>query len=219
MGNAEQPPSFASPPCLLHEFEPVEGGDALDATQWRDVLRWRKAERERLIAARLEIPAEERALMAARIAEGLDTIIGDPKGSVVSLYWPFRGEPDLRPWIASITERGATAALPVVVEKGRPLIFRAYRPGDRLEKGVWNIPIPAEGEEVIPDIVLAPVVGFDPHNYRLGYGGGFFDRTLAALPAKPLVIGVGYSSQAIATIYPQPHDIAMDRIVTERQAQ
>ena len=92
-----------------------------------------------------------------------------------------------------------------------------YRPGDRLEKGVWNIPIPAEGTPVIPDVVLAPVVGFDPQNYRLGYGGGFFDRTLAALPAKPLVIGLGYASQAIATIYPQPHDIAMDRIVTETQ--
>lgn len=207
--------NYASPPCLLHEFEPVEGGDPLDAAQWRDVLRWRKAERERLIAARLAIPADERARMAERIAEGVDALVGDPKGRIVSLYWPFRGEPDFRPWIASITERGATAALPVVVEKGRPLIFRAYEPGDRLEKGVWNIPIPAEDRQVIPDVVLSPVVGFDLQNYRLGYGGGFFDRTLAALPAKPLVIGVGYSSQAISTIYPQPHDIPMDRIVTE----
>ena len=99
----------------------------------------------------------------------------------------------------------------MVIEKGRPLQFRAYRPGDRLEKGVWNIPIPAEGTAVVPDVVLAPVVGFDPHNYRLGYGGGFFDRTLAALPSRPLVIGLGYASQAIATIYPQPHDIAMDQ--------
>ena len=159
---------------------PVEPG--FDAPQWRDVARWRKAERERLIAARLAISADERARMAVRIAAGIDALVGDPKDQIVSLYWPFRGEPDLRSWIASITERGATAALPVVVEKGRPLVFRAYRPGDRLEKGVWNIPIPAEGAAVIPDVVLAPVVGFDPQNYRLGYGGGFFDRTLAALP-------------------------------------
>lgn len=211
----EKAATYASPPCLLHEFEPVEGDGAFDAAQWRDVLRWRRSEREKLIAARLAIPAEERTAMAGRIAEGVDALIGDPKGRVVSLYWPFRGEPDFRPWIASITERGATAALPVVLEKGRPLIFRAYRPGDKLEKGVWNIPIPAEDRQVIPEIVLSPVVGFDPQNYRLGYGGGFFDRTLAALPAKPLVIGVGYSSQAIPTIYPQPHDIPMDRIVTE----
>jgi 5,10-methenyltetrahydrofolate synthetase len=63
--------------------------------------------------------------------------------------------------------------------------------------------------------VLAPVVGFDPLNFRLGYGGGFFDRTLASLAKKPFVIGLGYSSQAIRTIYPQPHDVVMDRIVTE----
>ena len=218
MTKTDQPPSFASPPCLLHEFEPVEGGEGFDAARWRDVLRWRKAERERLIAARLAVCAEERARMAERIAEGVDAMIGDPKGRVISLYWPFRGEPDLRPWIASITARGATAALPVVIEKGRPLAFRAYRPGDRLEKGVWNIPVPAEGKEIIPDVTLAPVVGFDPQSYRLGYGGGFFDRTLASLPAKPLTIGVGYALQAIPTIYPQPHDIPMDRIVTEAQA-
>src|SRR5690606_24922582 len=102
---------------------------------------------------------------------------------------------------------------PVVVEKARPLVFRAYRPGDRLEKGVWNIPIPADGDPVIPDIVIAPLVGVDVRNYRLGYGGGFFDRTLAALPKRPLVIGVGYEMQRIATIHPQPHDIPMDRIV------
>jgi 5-formyltetrahydrofolate cyclo-ligase len=188
-----------------------------ELSSWPEIARWRKAERERLVAARLAIPAGERAKMAEDIAKNLDRLIGDPNGRIISLYWPFRGEPDLRSWIASIVARGAAAALPVVVEKGRPLVFRSYKPGDRLEKGVWNIPVPADGKEVIPDVVLAPVVGFDKQNYRLGYGGGFFDRTLAALPAKPLVIGVGYSSQAIATIYPQTHDIPMDRIVTEAQ--
>ncbi|NGO50561.1 5-formyltetrahydrofolate cyclo-ligase [Mesorhizobium camelthorni] len=190
------------------------GGVHADPVAWADVARWRKAERARLIEARLAIPAEIRAAMAIKIAEGLDAEIGDVGGKTVSLYWPFRGEPDLRPWMASIIERGGRAALPVVVEKAHPLVFRAYRPGDRLEKGVWNIPIPAEGESVIPDVVISPLVGVDPANFRLGYGGGFFDRTLAALPKKPLVIGVGYNMQRIATIYPQPHDIPMDRIVT-----
>ncbi|MEP4420404.1 MAG: 5-formyltetrahydrofolate cyclo-ligase, partial [Nitratireductor sp.] len=111
--------------------------------------------------------------------------------------------------------RGGTLALPVVVEKAAPLVFRDWRPGMKLEKGVWNIPVPPAAPAVIPDIVISPVVGFDPANYRLGYGGGFFDRTLAALPARPTVIGVGYAAAAIATIYPQPHDIAMDFIVTE----
>jgi 5-formyltetrahydrofolate cyclo-ligase len=214
--DGDGPAQYASPPCFQHELQP--GFDAgighADPVAWADVARWRKAERARLIEARLAIPADLRADMAAKIADGLDAEIGSVGGKTVSLYWPFRGEPDLRPWMASIVERGGRAALPVVVEKAHPLVFRAYRPGDRLEKGVWNIPIPAEGETVIPDVVISPLVGVDPANYRLGYGGGFFDRTLAALPKKPLVIGVGYDMQRIATIYPQPHDIPMDRIVT-----
>jgi 5,10-methenyltetrahydrofolate synthetase len=153
--------------------------------------------------------------MSARIADRLDALIGDIVDRMVSLYWPFRGEPDLRPWMASVNERGGRTALPIVVEKGRPLIFRAYKQGDRLEKGIWNIPIPAEGDPVLPDIVISPIVGIDPANYRLGYGGGFFDRTLAAMPFKPLIIGVGYELQRIATIYPQPHDIPMSAVVTE----
>ena len=100
--------------------------------------------------------------MARKIAEGLDAAIGDVSGRTVSLYWPFRGEPDLRPWMASVIARGGRTALPVVVEKAQPLIFRAYKPGDRLEKGVWNIPIPAEGEAILPDIVISPLVGVDP---------------------------------------------------------
>lgn len=212
----EGPAQYASPPCFLHELQPgfYPGASHADPLAWADVARWRKAERARLIDARLAIPADIRAEMAKQIAEGLDAEIGDVGGKTVSLYWPFRGEPDLRPWMASIVERGGRAALPVVIEKAHPLVFRAYRPGDRLEKGVWNIPIPAEGESVVPDVVISPLVGIDPANYRLGYGGGFFDRTLAALPKKPLVIGVGYDMQRIATIYPQPHDIPMDRIVT-----
>jgi 5-formyltetrahydrofolate cyclo-ligase len=206
------PGQYSSPPCFMHELDPEFRPPLAD---WNDVKRWRKAEREQLIAARLAVPADVRTAMSQRIGENLDAVIGDIAGRMVSLYWPFRGEPDLRAWIASVNERGGGTALPVVVEKARPLIFRAYAPGDRLEKGVWNIPIPAGGDPVLPDIVISPVVGIDPRQYRLGYGGGFFDRTLAAMPFKPLVIGVGYELQRIATIYPQPHDIPMDRVVTE----
>ena len=206
------PAQYSSPPCFMHELDPEFRAAPSD---WTDIRRWRKVERERLIAARLAVSADARIAMSQRIAEGLDAVIGDIDGRMVSLYWPFRGEPDLRPWIESINERGGRTALPIVIEKGQPLIFRAYAPGDRLEKGVWNIPIPAEGDPVLPDIVISPIVGIDPRNYRLGYGGGFFDRTLASMPFKPLVIGVGYELQRIATIYPQPHDIPMDRLVTE----
>jgi hypothetical protein len=84
-----------------------------------------------------------------------------------------------------------------------------------MELGVWNIPIPDTKERVTPRLLLSPVVGFDPLQYRLGYGGGFYDRTLAALQGPRTVIGLGFDCQAIATIHPLPHDIPMDRIVTE----
>ncbi len=209
------PAQYASPPCFMHELDPAFRAPAAIPAE---VRRWRKAERERLIQARLAVSADARMAMATRIAEGLDTVIGDVAGKMVSLYWPFRGEPDMRPWMASVNARGGRTALPLVVEKGQPLVFRAYAPGDRLKKGVWNIPIPAKGEAVLPDIVISPVVGVDPRNYRLGYGGGFYDRTLAAMASKPLVIGIGYELQRIATIHPQPHDIPMDRVVTVSEA-
>src|SRR5690606_29978339 len=118
-------------------------------------------------------------------------------------------------WAQRVIDKGGRMALPVVIAKATPLIFRAWTPGDKLEKGVWNIPIPVEDVRVIPDVVISPVVGFDAQNYRLGYGGGFYDRTLASLPNKPLVIGIGYSLQRIPTIYPQPYDIPMDVVFTE----
>lgn len=210
----EMPAQYASPPCFMHELDGDPDANT-DTALWSDVVRWRKAERQRLIEARLAVSADDRAAMTQGIVAGLEKAIGDPAGRMVSIYWPFRGEPDLRPWLASINERGGRTALPVVVEKGRPLVFRAYRPGDPLERGVWNIPVPSTGEESVPDVVIAPVVGFDPRRFRLGYGGGFFDRTLAALPRKPLTIGIGYSMARIPTIYPQPHDIPMDVIATE----
>jgi 5,10-methenyltetrahydrofolate synthetase len=206
---------FASPPCFMHELQPEFRPEAVDAQARRDVMRWRKAERERLIAARLAVPVEVRAQMAASIADGLDKAIGDFASHLISVYWPFRGEPDLRPWMDAVIDRGGRVALPVVVGKGRPLIFREWRRGDKLERGIWNIPVPAAGREVVPTVTIAPLVGYDAAHYRLGYGGGFFDRTLAALARKPLVIGVGYGMAAVPTIYPLPHDIRMDVIVTE----
>ena len=179
----------------------------------RAVARWRKEERPRLIAARLAVSADERARVAEAVAATLDDLVKPGPGMVVSLYWPFRGELDLRGWMAQAAEQGARVALPVVEAMGRPLTFREWRPGCRLERGVWNIPFPADGALVTPDVVLAPLVGFDPDGYRLGYGGGFFDRTLAALSPRAFAIGVGHPVAAIPTIYPQPHDIPMNTII------
>jgi 5-formyltetrahydrofolate cyclo-ligase len=168
-----------------------------------------------LIARRLAISNDERIDRTRRIGAHLDILLPDLAGISVGLYWPFRGEPDLRGWAEAIRARGATCVLPVVVEQNAPLIFRLWRTGEPLAWGVWNIPIPANSAELVPDVVIAPVVGFDPQGYRLGYGGAFYDRTLATLTKKPRAVGVGYSQAAIATIYPLRHDIPMDVIVTE----
>jgi 5,10-methenyltetrahydrofolate synthetase len=209
---------YASPACFMHEVDPTYFG--LSPTgglpQHNDVMHWRKSERTRLINKRLEMSVSIRKCNSDRIAEQLDALIGDVPGRIVSAYWPLRGEPDLREWLERVTSRGGRCALPVVVEKQAPLVFRTWRRGEKLERGVWNIPVPVAGEEVVPDVVIAPVVGYDRDAYRLGYGGGYFDRTLAAISRRPLIIGVGYSQAAIATIYPQPHDIPMNKIVTER---
>lgn len=217
MNDDDRPAAFASPACFLHGVDPAYSGlpGPLDLQAWTDVNRWRKKERERLIAARLAVPAETRAARGEAIAAGVLAEIAAPEGRIVSAYWPFRGEPDFRPLLAEIVARGGRTALPVVVEKGRPLEFHLWQAGEELGRGVWNIPVPAAHRPCLPDIVIAPVVGYDPACYRLGYGGGFFDRTLAAMAKKPRVIGIGYSAARLSTIYPQMHDIPMDLIVTE----
>jgi 5,10-methenyltetrahydrofolate synthetase len=206
--------TFSSPPCYMHEIDPAYAGLIIDHRQARDVARWRKAERQRLIAARLALSVAAREQCAARVAADLDHLVPTSPATIVSAYWPFRGELDLRGWMAAAHARGVRVALPVVIVKGMPLVFRAWYPGALLAPGVWNIPVPADGAEVSPTIVIAPLVGFDPDGYRLGYGGGFFDRTLAVLRPRPLIIGVGHAVGTLATIYPQPHDIPMDWIVT-----
>jgi 5-formyltetrahydrofolate cyclo-ligase len=178
-----------------------------------DVALWRKQKRAELIELRMSLPVEERTRVASEVAAQLDQLIADA-GTIVSVYWPFRGELDLRDWMRSATARGLRIALPVVIEKGHPLTFREWLPGARLTRGVWNIPIPADGPQVVPDVLIAPFVGFDPQRYRLGYGGGYFDRTLAGLKTPRRVIGVGHPSGALPTIHPQAHDIPMDVIVT-----
>jgi 5-formyltetrahydrofolate cyclo-ligase len=181
------------------------------------VARWRKAQRERLLESRMGIPGPERREADRKIIARLEGEVGTIRGAVVSVYWPFRGEPDLRPFMDTVVAQGGQLALPVVVGRGRPLAFRAWRPGEPLEDGVWGIPIPPEEAKVLaPDVVITPVVGFDRACYRLGYGGGYYDRTLASLPKRPLVVGVGYALAALDTIHPQPHDVPLDLVITER---
>jgi 5-formyltetrahydrofolate cyclo-ligase len=175
---------------------------------------WRSAERARLIGERLAVSADRRQAQSTLIADKLDAVLDLAAGSVVSFYWPFKGEPDLREWIGRLAERGIRSALPVVTEPRAPMEFRLWSRGAKMERGIWNIPVPADRSPVTPDLIIAPLVGFDAERYRLGYGGGYFDRTLASLGARPRVIGVGYEGARLPTIHPQPHDIPMDLIIT-----
>ena len=195
----------------MDETDLAEGPQALP----QDLALWRKAERDRLIEDRLGLNPDLRSLYARQIVERLNHILPSLSGLIVSGYWPFKGEPDLRPWLTTLTLKGARAALPVIVAKAEPLQFRLWKSGDPLIRGIWGIPFPAEGATMNPDFVVVPLVGFDRAGFRLGYGGGYFDRTLSVAPKKPRVIGVGYSQSKIPTIFPQPHDVPMDMIVTE----
>ncbi|MGH6886430.1 MAG: 5-formyltetrahydrofolate cyclo-ligase [Geminicoccales bacterium] len=183
--------------------------------EWDEIKRWRRQQRASLIARRQAIPQDERRRLQASVLGLLERHFSELVGARVGFYWPFRGEIGLHALVRGLVVRGARATLPVVVEKRQPLEFWAWRPGDRLERGVWDIPIPAEREVVQPTALLEPLVGFDADGYRLGYGGGYYDRTLAAMDPKPLTIGIGFELGRLATIYPQPHDIPMDAIVTE----
>ena len=209
---------FASPPCFMHELNADYGGFGVpvEHQQSVDVARWRKSERARLIAARLSMTPGTRRHFGDRIAEHLERRIGDVGGLVVSAYWPIRGEPDLAGLMDRIVSRGGRTALPVVVGQHQPLVFREWRPGADLECGFGNMPVPAVGSEVVPDVVIAPVVGFDTACYRLGYGGDPLDRTLGSMPKRPRVYGVGFSAAAIPTIFPQPYEVPMDAMLTER---
>jgi 5-formyltetrahydrofolate cyclo-ligase len=182
---------------------------------WAEIRSWRKSQRAALLSRRIAIPQEERRRLRSVIADRVMDVVPQRPGSVIGFYWPFKAEVDLRGLVRALIEAGARAALPVVVEKGRPLEFWEWRPRMPMARGIWNIPIPAERVVVEPMALLVPLVGFDRDHYRLGYGGGYYDRTLAARSPRPYAVGVGYEIGRLATIHPQPHDIPMDAIVTE----
>ncbi len=186
-----------------------------DKDDRREIAAWRRNERARLIAARIAMPVAEHRAASLKIEIRLEALFATLPARRIGFYWPFRREFDPLPLMRRLIAEGREAALPVVVEKNRPLEFRAWHAGSKMELGVYDIPHPAEGAAVAPDTLLVPLVGFDQAGYRLGNGGGYYDRSLAALPKKPLCIGIGFASGRIDSIRPLPHDIAMDFIVTE----
>ena len=177
---------------------------------------WRKAERSRLIAARTAVDPGTLATWRTRIDGHLEAAFPGLARGTVAFCWPVLAEYDARYLVRRLRERGATTALPVVVAPRTPLLFREWHPGVKLAEGAMKIPYPVESPEVVPDTVLLPMNGWDAQGYRLGYGAGFFDRTLASIAVRPRVIGVTFELARMETIHPRAWDIPADYVVTER---
>ena len=185
-----------------------------------ELAAWRKGQRETLLQARQAVPAAMRAAWSASINDWLDAGLDHLRGDVVlGLCWPFKAEFDTRHFAARLRRRGVQTALPVVRGGGQGLEFRLWSPGTSLARGAYGIPFPRDSAAVLPDLLLVPPVGIDTQGFRLGYGGGYFDRTLAAQRPRPVCVAVGFEISRIPSIQPQAHDIGMDALVTERGLQ
>lgn len=181
-------------------------------TPWQ---KWRNEQRFSLTEKRLGFANELRLLHQAALFNNLQTIIYTLPKATIGFYWPIRGEIDCRDFICALIKQGWQAALPKIIDANQALQFRQWGPDSFMQAEIWNIPVPQNTLIVQPEVLIIPLVGFDTDLYRLGNGGGFYDRTLATA-AKPLSIGIGYQWMQIPSIHPQPHDIPMDFIVTEK---
>jgi 5,10-methenyltetrahydrofolate synthetase len=180
-----------------------------------ELAAWRKAERARLIEARIGLGQDVRAGYGRLIDARLQAAFPQLGQATLGICWPYQGEYDARPVGQIFRSQGARLALPSVVAKAAPLVFLEWAPGVAMREGVYGIPVPAESCEVVPQVLIVPVVGVGSQGDRLGYGGGFYDRTLAAIVPRPITIAIAHEVLRVPTTYPQDHDILMDFVVTE----
>jgi 5,10-methenyltetrahydrofolate synthetase len=175
----------------------------------------RQSLREALIAARQAMDPAHRAACAAAIESGLERLLDRLSPNSIGFCWPFRGEFDCRPLVTRRIQRGILAALPLIVAPAAPMVFKEWSPQAPMTEGRFGIPVPAAGDTLVPELVLLPLNGFDRLGYRLGYGGGYFDRTLASLSPTPIAVGVGFELARLDSIQPEAHDVPLDYVVTE----
>jgi len=188
------------------------GDHAGDSAPFRERLR-----RER-IAARQALTEAAHARASALIAASLKSALAARRPQAIGFCWPVRREFDARPLVSALILSGWRACQPVVVAPAAPMQFHGWTPEAPMTADRHGIPIPDTAPCAAPDILLLPLVAFDGEGYRIGYGGGYFDRTLAALRPRPLTIGVGFELGRTATTQPRAHDIRLDMIVTEAGA-
>lgn len=180
-----------------------------------DSLTPRAALRREKLAARMALDEQTRAALSARIEAHLAALLLPLVPQILAICAPVRGEFDARPLASRLIDQGWRVAMPVVTAVAAPMVFHAWTPTSAMRSDRYGIPIPADGAALIPDIVLLPLLAFDAQGFRLGYGGGYFDRTLAAMVPRPQAIGVGFELGRVADIRPEAHDIRLDAVVTE----
>lgn len=180
----------------------------------------RKALRAQMVAQRVAMPVVEWVVASAQLSANLEAHLaqrGLPKfGQTLAFCWPIHNEPDIRPLVERWRASGIVVALPVVIAPDQPLVFRTWLPEEALLPDRYGIPTPTNGPLVTPDILLLPGNAFDDAGYRLGYGGGYFDRTLAQLSPRPIVIGLCFQQARVRTLQPELHDLPVDAVVTEK---
>lgn len=173
--------------------------------------------RKALLTTRREAASQSSAQAALEAC--LSAVLARYAPHTVGFYWPLTGEFDARATLAHWLTQDARrqAALPVVAMKGYALAFHAWAPNTPMRVGHHRIPEPDSTPVVEPDLLLVPCVGFDDDGYRLGYGGGYYDRTLAAWPgaSKPVTIGIAYEACRVAALPRELHDMPLDAVVTE----
>lgn len=170
--------------------------------------------RQDLLAQRQAISPALRDEWNAVIGKHLNHLLERQPAQTIGVFWPMRSEPDLRYLFEKWSAADVQLALPMVIDPDLPLKFLTWAPGDPLAKDAMGVWVPASASrEVVPDLLLIPCVGYNRERFRLGYGGGFYDRTLASSP-RPRAIGVAYVC-ARADFTVEAHDIALDAVVTE----
>jgi 5-formyltetrahydrofolate cyclo-ligase len=152
--------------------------------------------------------------LGARLGEHLLRDAPPPPGAPIAGFWPLPGEIDIRPLLHALAARGHAVLLPETPRRGLPLIFRRWRPGDAMATGRFGTPVPI-GEAMAPSLVMVPLLAFDRRGNRLGYGAGYYDRTLAALPGVK-TLGCAFAAQELDSVPVGPHDIPLAAIATER---
>lgn len=181
----------------------------------------KKTQRQELIEQRLNMPDRlERADLLQRVMR--IWLVGRPD-TIIGAYWPIKGEFDPLPALHRWKEDGELLdqpqrrriGLPVVDREKNTLHFHVWYPGCPMEEDAYNIPKPKDTEIIVPTLLIVPCVGYGAGGYRLGYGGGFYDRTLAALQPKPFTLGLGFAQGFLPDLAPEPHDVPLDAVLNE----